>query len=767
SQLDKDKKIYQYTSITNRIQEQLARWPQAGLDVYRARFEAPAQSLLDGAGPDDIVTLNKVYSLYFVTEAGKRAGIRLIDIYLENGEYSAAAWLGDRLLSLHPSLLAERSAILYRTALAYDFSGDPQKARDRLADLRAKFPNDRDVIRGKDVILADSLAHEIEAPVAGSQNGSPDSWPVAWGDASRARISTAEGRPGARLYGVALSKPNYGNLPQQNKEALEKAYDESIQDGQTLGIMPVVDRGELFFQDGLKIYGISLESGVALPGWLQTYPNGIFALPNTSGSSRSHQLTLALTDHEVLAIMGQADQQAAQIPGLQQPTEPKMVCLDRQTGHEKWVVALSQLPDSAKDVRTLQMSGSPLVVGDAVLVIGRGAKTQFEDCYVIAFDLATGKHRWSTYIASASSGAFMWNMPQYQGESVSHLAYANGRVYVQTNLGALAALDAYTGAIAWLDIYPTGRGGNNPQQFNPFQQAGQNPQPRHKPWTFNPVMVQDGVVFSLPTEGHYLLIYDAGSGVELKRIDLRDIGQKVPQLADVDTLVGVVGDKLLLAGPKGLIYLNWKTYTADGFNPEHDNITAGIYTFPHEIRGRSFIVRDTVYIPCSDRLYCVRFKDGRVIYDYPRRPPSGEGGEWDAPEEPGNVLATNDHFIIAGAHMVNVYTDLALAKAKLDRELAAMPNDPQPRLRYAEVTFVAGDFDSALVKLDEAIELLGGVKSIAPGANRDRLFYDALTFAEKLSKSVSEDDRDRALKLFSRAAAAADSPVEQVRYRLA
>ena len=53
----------------------------------------------------------------------------------------------------------------------------------------------------------------------------------------------------------------------------------------------------------------------------------------------------------------------------------------------------------------------------------------------------------------------MWNMPQYQGESVSHLAYANGRVYVQTNLGALAALDAYTGAVAWLDIYPTGSAG--------------------------------------------------------------------------------------------------------------------------------------------------------------------------------------------------------------------------------------------------------------------------------------------------------------------
>ena len=61
------------------------------------------------------------------------------------------------------------------------------------------------------------------------------------------------------------------------------------------------------------------------------------------------------------------------------------------------------------------------------------------------------------------------------------------------------------------------------------------------------------------------------------------------------------------------------------------------------------------------------------------------GGGWDVPEESGNILATSDHVVIAGARMVTVYTDLTLAKAKLDRELAATPNDPEPRLRYAEV----------------------------------------------------------------------------------
>ena len=67
-------------------------------------------------------------------------------------------------------------------------------------------------------------------------------------------------------------------------------------------------------------------------------------------------------------------------------------------------------------------------------------------------------------------------------------------------------------------------------------------------------------------------------------------------------------------------------------------------------------------------------------------------------------------------------------------------------------TFVAGEPDMAIAKVDEAIELLGGLKSIAPGANRDRLFNDTLNFAEKLAKGARDEDRERTAKLFTRAA---------------
>ena len=36
---------------------------------------------------------------------------------------------------------------------------------------------------------------------------------------------------------------------------------------------PVVDRGELFFHDGWRVYALHLESGVPLSGWAQSYPS--------------------------------------------------------------------------------------------------------------------------------------------------------------------------------------------------------------------------------------------------------------------------------------------------------------------------------------------------------------------------------------------------------------------------------------------------------------------------------------------------------------
>jgi outer membrane protein assembly factor BamB len=766
---DADHHIDQYASVIDLVMQRLSRWPQEGLAVYLARYEAPAQALLETAKGDDLFVLQQVFSRYFVTEAGKIAGIRLIDHDLESGEFRAAAVHGERLLKWHPRILDERPGLLYRIAIAYHLAGDDAEARIYLDDLKKHDPQAKGTVRGKDVLLADSLAEELGQPVLTATGSTSDSYKTFGGDETRNRILAVSGTPGAHLYSIQLSKPTRVNSPQA--QVLDARYKEDAKNGATIGVMPAVDRGELFFQDGERLYGLNLESGVPLTGWAQSHGpdhDGAYTLPGVSGSPRSHQLTVTVADHSVLAVMGQQDTNLLRV-GMGQQGETRLVCLDRTTGKENWVIAPSQFKQPS--LKALQFGGSPMVVGETVLIVGTATEQAFEHYYVLCFDLNNGTLRWNSDLGSSSTVAPAWagfNQNPVQPANESHLAYSNGRVYVQTNRGTIAALDAYNGTINWLDIYSRGKQAMMNPAFNPmFMQPGQFPQDQTKPWAFNPLIVSQGMLFTLPTEGKHLLIYEAASGQEIKKIDLADLahqikGDTVVDQEDFSTMAGVIGDMLIVVGNHTVVALNWKTYDSD----HYDDGKMLFWDAPYAkaVRGRPFLTSTRLFLPMEDHLYMLDLKTGSVVDEYPKHPRTWEDGEDD---KPGNVLATSDHMVIANADRVDVYTDLQAAKKKLDREVAEAPNDPQPRLRYAEVMYAAGDYDTALVKLDEAITRLGGPDSMLPGPVRGRVFSDALTFAQKLKNAAAKGDRDRVDQLFDRANLASLSPDQKVQYRMA
>lgn len=779
-------KIVQYTSVTRGVMEHLARWPREGLEVYRARYEPVAQGLLEaaagsGSGPGDLVEMHKVFYRYFVTEAAKSAGLRLIDVNLERGEFQAAARLADELLNWHPTLDADRPTVLYRAGLAHRLAGDDARAKERLAALAKDHADAIGAVRGKEVRLADSLAEELEGitALADAATQPADSWTTLGGDASRGRVAAAGGLPGARLFAVPMARPEVfraGNN-RQVREQFHAGFAADADAGMTLGVFPVVDRGELFFQDGARVYARSIESGVALPGWAQTYPgdrDGQYVLPNVVGSPRTHQLSLTLTDRAVLGVMGQPDRSLMN-PGVVQAAEPRLVCLDRATGRENWVVALSGLPlpkdlpdDQQKSIRSLQMNGAPLVVGDTVIVAARGVKqAQFEDCWVLCFDLDSGDYRWSCYVASASMTGAPWGMQVQSIENTAQLAYANGRVYCLTNLGALAALDAYAGTIVWLDIYERGVGAfpdANPFANNGIGRDRMEPLAPVKPWAYNPVIVKDGFVFALPTEGSHLYVYDANTGAEVKRIR-RDAYVKLLEnkfdgdADEVDMLLAVMGDRLVIGSPSHVFLVNWRTH--DAKDP-----TASLEWYSVKVvggmRGRPFVTANRVFVPGEERMFIYNMQTGKVAERYPNLT------EWEEQEEgPGNVLVTADHVVVAGADSVYGFTDLAVARARLDKAVAAAPEDTAPRLAYAEIMFAAGDPATAGAKLDEAVKLLGGPAAMRTGAARDRVFNLALTFAQKLASADERPDaRKHAQAMYDRAAAAAALPLQQVHYRL-
>jgi outer membrane protein assembly factor BamB len=782
--------VDRYASVTETVRESLCKWPQEGLLVYRGRYETIAQGLLTAAGNDGVDKLHEILAKYFPTEAAKTAGIRLMDLCFEEGDYAEVNQIGKELLEWHPDLVAERPMVIYRTALAAKLANQPQDVQRYETQLRNQFPQATGIIRGQQVVLADSLEKELaSATVVRAE--SPDSWPMVGGNVERSQICMSLVKPGARLYNILVTKFNWEALQETaDRDNREHASDEQRKKGIGLGIMPAVDKGELFYQDNTRIYALDLDSGVPLPQWVDTYPmqNGAFTpawSPAPTPVPLGRQLCVTVTDKYVAAVMGLSDPLSSSDPLPGQDSH--LVCLDRKSGKELWETSPHDFSDAQLALRELRMGGSPLIVGDNLYVIVHGMKGQFEDCYVVCYAAATGQLRWATFIANSNGdnlleaggiGSYLYS------DAVSHLAYSAGRLFVITNLGAVASLDAYTGTIAWLNIYRTestsGSMYNFPQRII-RQIPPEDDETPTAPWVYNPAVVQDGKVFVMPSDGHDLLVYDAASGDLVKHIWLTDLQEErdpnVPSTPDLPTtLLAVKGDMVYLAGERQVWQVPWQLIPHDASKvdsiPGYWRSTEGDQDPSAqdkadddqlvEIRGRAFVTGDAVYVPTEKYLLRIQLASGLLDSANSTFPKNG----WESGKEgPGNVIATQDHLIVAGDENIAVYTDIAMAQAKLNREIAEAPASPDARLHYAEVMYAAAQPDAAQQRLEEGFELLGGTQSLRSGATRDRAFNDALSFARRSEGHQGETDRIE--RFFDLAQAAALSTAQQVSYRLA
>ena len=257
----------------------------------------------------------------------------------------------------------------------------------------------------------------------------------------------------------------------------------------------------------------------------------------------------------------------------------------------------------------------------------------------------------------------------------------------------------------------------------------------------------------LPSDGKYILIYDAGTGRVLKKLRKSECCKTLSDGAEgadasvgrPNTLLGVLPHATFKAGPRDetadLLVVGTPGRVCAIRRRDYDDqkprsaIAWVSAPYRHDaagatLRGRGFVTDESVYVPAAWALCRIRVYTGEIAETYP----AGVDAAWADDEGPGTVLVSGDHLVIAGDQRVNVYTDFSVATAKLDRAIAETPADPDPRLRYAEVLFVAGKPDAAVARLDEVLDLLGGLKALRAGPARDRAFNDALTFATKTAQ---------------------------------
>jgi len=799
---DTEQRPLKYEGFGLAVRDRLCAWPLEGLTVYRARFEPAAAALLQKAGSTGGELLREVLNRYFVTVSAVEAAIRLIDLSLEAGDFAEAAWIGDLLLQKHPGLEAQRPAVLFRTAIAHHLAGAAALAAARLEELKKAYPTAWGTVAGRDVNLVEALQSVLQSRPPTATAGSSDSWRTFGGDATRNLLTAGGGKAGARVYSIAFPPPAMAGLNEQQKQQRLAALAAERSLGLTTGVMPAVDRGEMFFQNGERIWAVHLESGVPLALWQQTYPHtsGQFTLPTAvlaamtgmimrndayggagGGGTPAQQHTITVTDDAVLAVMGRpasiiSPYFAAGMAGG--ASSSRLVCLDRATGQLRWMVD----PSGIGSAGGAYFSGAPLVVGDNVFVIARTLTNTEESCQLVCYRVDSGALRWSCFVASAPTGTPYWGGAYARStlDTVSHLSFAGGRVFVLTNLGAVAAVDAASGRTAWMCVY-----GRDPAMAARMNQmrgvwiggvmpAGPAATSREaiKPWEPGAPLVHEGKVFVLPLDGLYIHIYDAGTGQELKRIPRRL--EYRDQTFRATMLLAVNGSTMLLSmgcdpeaprehvGGDCLFVLDWQKAAMKEHGTGRIDEQAVLYVAPHErVWGRPFVTATHAYVPTRTALCIMDLQRKRIV----ERVPPG-GGQWPEDQGPGNVVVTQNHLVIAGAANVSVYTDLHEVQQKYLAAIAADPANLDARLVYAELMFNARQTAEAAAAIDQTIQLLGGAGKMRSGPARDRVFADCLLFAQKLSAAGGAANIAMAEKFYDRAASAADTPAQHVSYRM-
>ena len=223
--------------------------------------------------------------------------------------------------------------------------------------------------------------------------------------------------------------------------------------------------------------------------------------------------------------------------------------------------------------------GTPVSDGRRLYVaMRRGGATP--RAYVASFDVSTGGERWRTSIGSADTPA--GNL----GGAITHnlLTLAGDRIYFNTNLGIVAALDAESGKISWLTKYPRSTG----KRFVPGSTL-----PRYFDRDPSPCMYHDGLVILAPSDTPDVIALDGETG---KTVWTNS------EVADATTLLGIVAGTLVVSGDR-LSSLDLRTGRLRWTWPESN--TAGIRGV-----GRGVIAGTEVFWPTRTEIYVVDADSG-------------------------------------------------------------------------------------------------------------------------------------------------------------
>jgi outer membrane protein assembly factor BamB/tetratricopeptide (TPR) repeat protein len=727
-----DRKEIIYMPTLARVGKSILSMPPEGLALYRTLCDGTAEALYRrGLARMDEVLLTQVAREYFATRWGDDALYALGLFAYDRGDYAYAAGCWRKVLDGIPDSSIPPAVLALRIMSAYSRSGSPQ-SKAFLATCRDRMPDDTVSIGGHDVpllpILEKLAAAALTVETAGSARGrssfvDTDGAPPV--DVAPGAIKWTVDMVGAHLLPDAPEATTGAFGPagggrrvmvmRRGGRMVRVATDGSGSPEARLQVHPTIQDGRVYFATQRAVVCIDAASGKTV--W-STEDKNIDVRLSEGGLTARHPLFVTVHGKRAYSVLGPI-LQPGQYASTGSDGTPRIVnsivAVETSGGNRKWdyreeLGRAGPEPPRAdgKEIASLYFTTSPSAQGDTLYVGAVLPESGSCESWVVAIDAETGRRRWAQAICSAApmvvSGAS-------QPDAGLAVLPNGGSVYVVTNLGAVAALDASTGAIQWLRVYPrpamADRGGG---VF-----AGGGLIAMGDIWYPNPPLIHAGVLLVTPQDCPYLLALDPETGRSLWQFP-RD------NEADLEYCLGAAQGIVVFSGSKKIIAMDIRSGKL-----KWDKL-CGSDDVPSPI-GRGLVTADRVLIPVEKGILTFPLKTGfldrKALMAWPEdKRPAGEI----------NLSSAGDILLVTGGRMMTAYHDESILRRRLAAALEAEPQDPAPYLQLGLLAWRHNDLDEAARRLTQAHALA------APAAVRPHpeTFAEAARFLCRLYADRAE-----------------------------
>jgi outer membrane protein assembly factor BamB len=618
-----------YVSLRTYCHLQIARLPAEGLAAYRRRVDAAAEQMYrEGIASRDERLLGRVDDEWFCSSWGDDALLSLGELALERGDYASARraweqispllcapngtpmWSALRGIDLnskwpeverrwqtrqkpadwlaYPDTQLDLAEVRARLALTSIRAGELERAALELEVFRHLHPHAAGQLGGQKENLVTALERLMSSAREWPAEPVAIDWPTFAGSLTRSTIAAPLGAVLVPAWKepIVLSPPKYVRSVRLvqggtgGDGAVNGDPDAAVREFQRpLSCYPIVVGGAVVFADGVGIHAADLVTGrpaITSNGLLYRNESaeergGQVPLGATGGVAHGvPRLTLDATDGTVYARVGTLATSRAQ--ATQATASDRIIGLDL---HREGLLTFQ----SPREDGAWAFDGTPVSDGRHVFVAMRHSEIT-PRAYVACFDAATGVQQWRTPIGAADTivgGA---------ADEISHnlLTLLENRIYLNTNLGLAAALDAETGDICWISVYDRYIG----KTFVLGSAV-----PLHFDRDPSPCVYCDGLLFVAPSDAPTIFALDANTG--------KTIWQQ-NQLPHALHLLGVAGKHLIASGEM-ISALDISSGHVDWTWPESDR--AGIRGM-----GRGVVAGNEIFWPTRSEILVIDAKTG-------------------------------------------------------------------------------------------------------------------------------------------------------------